>query len=756
MFTLKKFKLIIPKSTMSSILKFLIIVIISIIIAALVQESWTNNLNLYHTILELVCIFVAFSIFISIWYTYNKSDHSSYALGFGFLAVAVFDTLHAYYHLKLNLSVVAYFDLSTWFWILGRLTEAITILLAVTSCKIFTSKYMNILFSLGITSGLFYFMVNYYEALPLLLTADGVTPLKLFLEYVIIGIYLISLTAMRGKNQENSNITYRYIFIALLLSISSEICFTKYSVVSNFSWTLGHIMKIISYFYLFKGTFISTVIFPYDELALKNVDMRATNEKLGKMSNTMKDMLDALPIAVQKYGTNGRLKYGNKKLEELLQCNRKELEDLTMLEVANMFVAEKLDEKTLKFKLSESRKAYIIESFITLKGEPIKLAVRSQRIRNGTMLMFSDAKREQELQNLNIQTETILNAINNGVMMIDKSMKIILFNKVFEEIYEINRDAVLGMDIEHLNMQTKFEANQLIEKLLNENSTSQAFDVSITSFKGSKRELNFSTSPIKNIEGAVIGAIIIGADMTGQNEEKQRMMQQEKLALLGQMGAGIVHETRNYLTTIKGRCQLIDMQTNDEVIKKHSTKINSDVDEVNRIMSEFLFMAKPKEIELVEVSIYEVFESIKGMIEASSLIRGVTLEIKMCGEDRYMLCDESQLKQVILNICKNGIDAMANQPDAKLFVETGFSEENNEVFIHIKDNGKGISSGNLDKIGTPFFTTKSTGTGLGLSVCYKIIKDHGGRIEVQSEVGKGTRFTIVLPCIEDDELEDII
>ncbi|MDF2841401.1 MAG: hypothetical protein K0Q99_2173, partial [Clostridia bacterium] len=227
-------------------------------------------------------------------------------------------------------------------------------------------------------------------------------------------------------------------------------------------------------------------------------------------------------------------------------------------------------------------------------------------------------------------------------------------------------------------------------------------------------------------------------------------------ALLGQMGAGIVHETRNFLTTIKGRCQLIDIYTEDEVIRNHSSKINKDVEAVNHIMSEFLFLSKPKDTNLVEISIRDVLGSIKGMVETTSLVRGVKLEMKMCEDERYLLCDESQLKQVILNICKNGIDAMINQPNAKLVLETSYCEYKNAVLIIIKDNGKGISKEHLDKIGTPFFTTKRAGTGLGLSVCYKIIRDHGGKIEVESELGKGTSFTIELPCVEDEEMEDII
>ncbi|MDF2531278.1 MAG: hypothetical protein K0Q65_859 [Clostridia bacterium] len=726
-------------------MRFLLMFFTSLAIAMLVQNSWTNNINLYHTVLEMSCIFIALSIFISIWYTWDKSGDNNNILGFGYLIVAIFDALHVYYHLKLDLTAKSYFDLSTRFWILGRLTEAVTILMVVTSCKIFISKYMNIWVTLGLAAGFSYFVVAYHDVLPFLLTAQGVTPIKVFLEYVVIAMYIVSLLNMKDKLNDKGKITYKYIFISLLLSICAEVFFTTYILISNLSWTIGHILKIISYFYLFKGSFISTVIYPYAELESEHKKLEIINREITHMSDTMKDLLDALPIGIQKYDSKGKLKYTNKKFRELFQCSGDKVGDLSTLEVAAIV------ENSIHSDLSKTETATTIRTFRTLKGESLKLSVKTRTIRNGTLVMLNDTKKEQELQNLNIQTETILNSINNGVMIIDENRKIVLVNKVFEEIYEVERSQVLGIQLDYLNELTCAGCTKLPDNMINEGMTGQVFDVYLTSFKGNKKELNLYFAPIKNIEGEIIGGIGVSTDVTEQKKEQQRMVQQEKLALLGQMGAGIVHETRNFLTTIKGRCQLIDLLTEDENIKKHSAKINSDVEEVNRIISEFLFLSKPRETELAEVSIHDVFESIKSIIESSSLIRGVNLEMQLCDDMRYMLCDESQLKQVILNICKNGIDAMADQTNAKLIIETGVIEENNEIFIKIMDNGKGITAENLEKMGTPFFTTKASGTGLGLSVCYKIIKEHGGRIDVYSELGQGTTFIIILPCILDEE-----
>jgi signal transduction histidine kinase len=284
----------------------------------------------------------------------------------------------------------------------------------------------------------------------------------------------------------------------------------------------------------------------------------------------------------------------------------------------------------------------------------------------------------------------------------------------------------------------------------------QLFEVSLTSLKGNRKDAMIYISTIRNVDGEIIGGISVGTDITETKKQQEKMIQQEKLALLGQMGAGIVHETRNFLTTIKGRCQLIGLLGENEKVKEHAVKINAEVDEVNKIISEFLFLSKPREAELEDISMLDIFESIKSMVGATSLIKGVDVEFEFCREERYLLCDEAQLKQVILNMYKNAVDAMAGSLNAKLKIETCFDEITNEMLIKITDNGSGISEEDLKKIGTPFFTTKETGTGLGLNVCYKIIKDHGGRIDVQSRIGEGTTFTITLPCIGDEELDEVI
>lgn len=731
--------------------EYLLILMLSIIFAQIFHNSWVKHLNLYHTILELICIFIALSLFISVWFTYSRNIPASHALGFGYLAIAIFDAFHTFYFLKLNVTANAYFDLSTRYWILGRLCEAIVLYISIRAVKPKLNKWVNLIITLTVTLGLSHIVIAYADYLPILLNEQGVTPIKVFLELLIIFIYLTGLWKLRGKINDKGILTYRYIFISLLMSASSEFCFTLYNSVNEISWTVGHVLKITSYFYLLRGVFISTVTYPYERLEIEN--KRAT-----ALGETLNDILDTLPMAVFKYDLNTKIEYVNKKFEELSGYRRDELIGLTALDLAVKFPWVEKEEKPLAniIQESEGKVFNTIRTYRVANDKYKKMSISAWRIRNGVFSIMREAKEEQELQNLHIQTETILSAVNNCVIMIDNTKKIVLCNKALSETLEMDRKDIIGMDIDELNNLIAFNSKELPDIALSGSSDNQTFEVWLTTPKGNKRELMLTLSSIKNVYGEIIGGIYVCNDITELKKQQEKLMQQEKLALLGQMGAAIVHETRNFLTTIKGRCQLLNALDCSELVQKHSAKINSEVDEINKIISEFLFLSKPRQTELTEVSMIDIFRSVNSMVEATSLVKGVDVTFKLSNEERYVLCDEGQLKQVILNICKNAVDAMSYKEERKLDIETGYSENSNEMFIRITDNGKGISSEDLKKIGTPFFTTKGNGTGLGLSVCYNIIKDHKGRIEVASELGIGTTFTLILPCIEDDDYEEVI
>lgn len=356
----------------------------------------------------------------------------------------------------------------------------------------------------------------------------------------------------------------------------------------------------------------------------------------------------------------------------------------------------------------------------------------------------------QKIENLHVQTYTILNCMASAALICDNQYNILSVNKSFEELTGVLNEKLIGMNIVELDRMLNYHKNQS-ELTQTVSSIDEQYEISFTNIHGINKEIIVHKSNILNIYNESIGKIITATDITELKEKQQKLLHNEKLALLGQMGATIVHETRNFLTTIKGCSQLIESMAQQDNLIHYAKKINTSTDEVNRIISDFLSLSKPKTLIREEMAVCDLLDSMKNTIETSAFVKGINMEFINKADERYVLCDETQMKHIILNICKNAAEAMEDTESPKLIVESGIREDYNHIYIKISDNGKGMEKETLDKIGTLFFTTKQSGTGLGLSVCYDIIKQHGGWIDVDSEKGIGTTFTINIPGIEDEE-----
>lgn len=203
------------------------------------------------------------------------------------------------------------------------------------------------------------------------------------------------------------------------------------------------------------------------------------------------------------------------------------------------------------------------------------------------------------------------------------------------------------------------------------------------------------------------------------------------------------------LASIKGYCQLIYIKSDNDYVKNQIKRIEEITSEVNNIITEFLTFSKPNPQKFDAVFLNKIILSIKYMLESPSFARGVKLELNLSEQENPIYADELQIKQVILNMATNAIEAMEGMHKDKiplLAISTSFSNVRNEMILKVSDNGKGLSKDDLLKISKPFYTTKKSGTGLGLSTCYRIIDEHNGKIVVESEVGKGSTFSVFLPC----------
>lgn len=236
--------------------------------------------------------------------------------------------------------------------------------------------------------------------------------------------------------------------------------------------------------------------------------------------------------------------------------------------------------------------------------------------------------------------------------------------------------------------------------------------------------------------------LAIRNDITERKKTEEVLHRQDKLAAVGQLAAGVAHEIRNPLTSMKGYTEFLQLDETNEERQEFLSIILDEIERVNNIVEDFMVLAKPKAVELEEKNIIPVIKNVLSLLEFEASKRNVNIHFEYEQEIIQIECDENRLKQVFLNFVKNGIEAMPDGGD----ITVRASIMDSQVQISIQDTGVGIPEEKLKNIGEPFYTTKQNGNGLGLMVSFKIIESHNGKIYIESELNKGTTFNIILPA----------
>jgi signal transduction histidine kinase len=221
------------------------------------------------------------------------------------------------------------------------------------------------------------------------------------------------------------------------------------------------------------------------------------------------------------------------------------------------------------------------------------------------------------------------------------------------------------------------------------------------------------------------------------NEQTKKMTRLDRLNIIGEMAASIAHEVRNPMTTVRGLLQFIGNKPEFTRQKYNFDLMIDEIDRANSIITEFLALAKNNVMEFNEHNLNDIIHSIYPLLQADALRNNCEMVLSL-GDIPNILVDQHSIRQLILNMVRNGLDAM---PEGGTITITTQTDEA-RVLLSIKDVGIGIPPEIRDKLGTPFFTTKETGTGLGLAVCYRVVHRHQATLTVESEPGKGTVFTV--------------
>ncbi len=354
--------------------------------------------------------------------------------------------------------------------------------------------------------------------------------------------------------------------------------------------------------------------------------------------------------------------------------------------------------------------------------------------------MHSYYSTKKSLQDTSAIADEVVTSLPVGLIATDQDKKIAFYNSAAERITGLDLEKVRGKDLESV-LPSGFYG--FIESLnRGESVVEKETQWDIVGEKAVP--LSLSASQIINEEGQFVGLVLIIRDLREVRSLQEEVRRKETLAAIGGLAAGVAHEIRNPLSSLKGIASYLKDKFEDNNRDKEMAGVMiQEVDRLNRVISELLEFAKPTDLNLRITDMNLLIEHSVKLIEKEAFAKGISIEVNLAQQSMNAEIDADRFSQCLLNLYLNAIQSMKN--GGHLVINADITEKNT-VYIEIRDSGEGIQPENLKKIFDPYYTTKSKGTGLGLAIVHKIIEAHKGQIRIHSLTGQGTTVTIEMPA----------
>ncbi|RJO65271.1 MAG: PAS domain S-box protein [Myxococcales bacterium] len=362
------------------------------------------------------------------------------------------------------------------------------------------------------------------------------------------------------------------------------------------------------------------------------------------------------------------------------------------------------------------------------------------------------------LQRLGLEMQRMLNrsivaGISSGFVTIDLAGRVTFMNVAAERIAGISHDAAR----DHLLWELFPELKPALLRDLRGEQWARHAEIERKADGAASRWFTVTFADLLGASNRRVGSIIIIEDITARRKLEERVHLSEKLAAIGKLAAGIAHEIRNPLASISGSIQVLQRELpRGEDNEKLAEIVLRETERLNRLIDDFLSYARPRPLALGPVNIREIIEDITQLLTKVTAGDQTRIRVEYAPNVPELIADASQVRQILWNIIKNSLEASPSEKRSVVWISVKAAHADgapkpSSILFEIRDNGEGMDKLTLEQIYDPFFTTKPTGTGLGMAIVYQSVMVHQGTIEVDSEIGRGTVFRIALPCRSPDD-----
>jgi PAS domain S-box-containing protein len=361
-------------------------------------------------------------------------------------------------------------------------------------------------------------------------------------------------------------------------------------------------------------------------------------------------------------------------------------------------------------------------------------------------------ERFQEVADLKSYTDSILSSITSGIVTLDLDGRVATVNPAAELLTGLFSGEIAGRYCTEVFAHTPEVVEILMETLASRAGTATV-SLSLRRRNGTSVPVEMSTAPLRGLEGKDLGVVGVFRDVSQVRELEGQLRRSDRLAALGTLAAGLAHEIKNPLASLRTFTRIIPRKFEDARFRETFMRVvPHELERINGIVEQLLELARPSRLRPAPLTIPGVLDRVLELYANELDAKEITVSREYAREIPAITADPERLYEAFVNLVSNALAAMAT--GGRLTVRTGWHRPSEpavrgaggrRVRIEIEDTGSGISSSEAEKVFDPFFTTKAEGTGLGLALTHKIIEDHGGSIGFRSTPGVGTVFTVLLP-----------